>query len=371
MQRPTNAGGLLSALCFAASLVAEAIAGTVPLPSYPLAVKNPYLSTWLPGNYASDVATAQPQFWYGQSLTWPILARVDGTTYTLFGAPAGISGTTAATTDSIAYTSSHTLIYVTAGSAQFTLDFFSPVLPGVDSYVVQSLPYSYLTITANSTGADLEVEVLSGIDYTWTGQGGASALTQDTYSAATFFQWHNDAAILYTENDQQASYGTVVFGITGDSGASVTQTCGAAADVYSAFVSSGTLTSSSTCSGTDLAAFAKTLYGVTSSTNASVTLAVGLDRIYAINYLGQAQTGLYRSEYPTIGEAVSFFLDNYGSAYYFGGELDSEVRAKSEATSDDWGSEYADIVEASVRQTFGAIELTVSIHPVSRPNALT
>jgi len=45
-------------------------AGTALLPSYPLAVKSPYLSTWLPGNQISNAASAEPQFWAGQTLTW-------------------------------------------------------------------------------------------------------------------------------------------------------------------------------------------------------------------------------------------------------------------------------------------------------------
>lgn len=36
----------------------------------PLAVKNPYLSTWVPGYQMNDSAHARPEFWAGQSLTW-------------------------------------------------------------------------------------------------------------------------------------------------------------------------------------------------------------------------------------------------------------------------------------------------------------
>src|ERR1700710_2026445 len=98
----------------------------VNLPSYPLAVKSPYLSAWVPGNQIGNAPTAQAEFWAGQPLTWSILARVNGVTYSLFGAPDGIANVTAATTGAVTYTSSHTIINLTAGKAQLILDFFSP-----------------------------------------------------------------------------------------------------------------------------------------------------------------------------------------------------------------------------------------------------
>jgi hypothetical protein len=81
---------------------------TTPIlpPSYPIAVKNPYLSgktttacsyhdallttwyvAWLPGNQTADLPTAVPQFWNGQQLTWSIIARIDSRAYRLFDVP--------------------------------------------------------------------------------------------------------------------------------------------------------------------------------------------------------------------------------------------------------------------------------------------
>ena len=190
-----------------ATLLALSSAGTVPLPSYPLAVKSPYLSTWLPGNQLTDVATAQPEFWAGQNLTWWVLARVNGVTYSLFGVPDTIDNCTAANTDGVTYTSSHTLVQLTAGPAKFTLDFFSPVLPGCEHYVEQSLPYSYLTVSASSgTGRLLTVEILSAIDQTWTAQGGAADLNHTSTASAGFFWFHNPDEIPFTESSDCLLY---------------------------------------------------------------------------------------------------------------------------------------------------------------------
>ena len=348
-----------------ATLPSFAVAGTVNLPSYPLAVKSPYLSTWVPGNLVGDLPTAQPEFWAGQDITWSILARVNGTIYTLFGVPAGVSGATAATTGAATYTSSHTVFDLTAGDAAITLDFFSPVLPGTSDYARQSLPYSYLTVNATSTssGEVVDVQILSGIDQTWTAQDGAADLNYTTSSTAGFFWFYNPDEILFTESSDMATYGSVIFATT--TGSAVTYACDTAANVYSTFASSGSLTASTTCSGSDLAALSKDLGSVDSSSPGSVTFAVGFDRVHAINYLGNSQTGYYRSKWPTIAGAVEYFLGDYDSVYATSITFDADVRSKSEAVSSTFGSNYADIVEASVRQTFGAIELTVSEEEVA------
>lgn len=151
--------GIIRKLDLLCSLVlavfsSSTFAGNVSLPSYPLAVKSPYLSAWVPGNQLlseAGAATAQPQFWTGSLLTWPIFARIDNETYALFGNTGGDFNATPAVTNSVSYTSSHTYINIRAGGATLTLDFFSPVLPGKEEYACQSLPYSYLTVSATSS----------------------------------------------------------------------------------------------------------------------------------------------------------------------------------------------------------------------------
>jgi hypothetical protein len=91
----------------------------------------------------------------------------------------------------------------------------------------------------------------------------------------------------------------------------------------------------------------------------SVTFAVGLDREQTINYLGQTQVGYYRSKWPTVPEAVEYFLGDYLVALATSLVFDEDVRLRSQAVSRTFGSNYADIIEASVRQTFGAIDITV------------
>ncbi|KAK4541039.1 hypothetical protein LTR36_008408 [Oleoguttula mirabilis] len=331
-------------------------ASTVSLPSYPLAVKNPYLSTWVPGSSLADAATAQPEFWAGQDITWTVLARVNGVTYSLFGNPQDTTDTSPATTTGISFTSSHTLVDLTAGAASFTLDFFSPVLPGTSDYARQSLPYSYLTVTANATSSQ-SVQVLSAIDQTWTAQNGAADLNYTTLDTEGYFQFYNPDQYPFTESSDQATWGSIVFATT--TGSEVTPGCDTAATIYEQFATNGSLAGVTSCYGSDLAAWSKDLGSVSEDVSESVTFAVGLDRQLTINYLGVTQTGYYRTQWPTIETAVSYFLQNYSLALSDSNTFDDEVRSRSESVSSVFGSQYADINEASVRQSFGAIELTV------------
>ena len=340
-----------------ASLSPISFAASVSLPSYPLAVKGPYLSTWVPGDQLSDAATAQPEFWAGQNITWTVLARVNGATYSLFGLPGLADNISPATTKSVSYTSTHTYITVTADVVTFNLDFFSPVLPGSADDARQSLPYSYLTVNATSTSSR-SVQVLSAIDDTWTGQNGASSLNYTNLGSAGYYQYFNPRQTLYTENADRATYGSIVFGASTDG--SVTHGSDSSSNIYSSFVRNGAL-AAGTSSNADTVAWAKNLGTFQGTASSNATFVVGFDRVYAINYLGEDQTGYYRTKWQTIQSAVTYALSSYGLALAESLSFDVQVRSNAEAVSDQFGNQYADIVEASVRQTFGALELTVRL----------
>lgn len=108
--------------------------------SYPLAVRSPYLSTWIPGSLVEKLPYSSPQFWTGANLGWSIIARVDNVTYSLMGVPKPANGTLAATVLKGEFTSKHTYFILRAGETNLTLDFLSPV--SASNYLRQSLPFS-------------------------------------------------------------------------------------------------------------------------------------------------------------------------------------------------------------------------------------
>jgi hypothetical protein len=205
-----------------------------------------------------------------------------------------------------------------------------------------------------------EVEVLTAIDYTWTAQNGASLLNYTTSGSAGFFWFYNPNATAYTEVSDMATYGSVLFGTT--TGEGMRAGCGSSSETFSAF-SCGDIRASNasfSCAPTDWAGLFKN-FGTLGHKAKSATFIVGFDRVQAIQYLNKTQTGFYRTKWPTVPEAVEYVLEDYESVYASSLAFDADVRTRAEAVSPTFGSKYADIVEASVRQTFGGMDLTVGI----------
>ena len=121
-----------------------------------------------------------------------------------------------------------------------------------------------------------------------------------------------------------ATYGAVLFGTISNDG--VTHRCAPEHMTVNQFDTLGRLADNdASCSGSDLAALSKDLGNVRKESTAGVTFAVGMDRKEAINYLGNTQTGLYRSVWSTETEAIEYFLQDYESAYNTSLSFDAEV----------------------------------------------
>ncbi|CZR64017.1 related to glutaminase [Phialocephala subalpina] len=321
-------------------------------PSYPLAVRNPYLSAWMPGNQVANLPTATPQFWAGQNLSWSVLARVGGTTYKLFGAPASLTGSLEATLTTAEYTSTHSYFTLAAGAATFTLDFFSPVSP--KNYLRQSLPFSYLTVSV-SGAASHDIQIYSDIDESWTGQTGntVGSYNSSFENGLSLFELFVKGAYLYSEIKDQALWGETVFASKPTSTSKLSSQAGTAASVRAQFAANGNLTGSTTFAEGNVVGLA---HDLGSTSNSSVTFAVGYVREAAINYLGSARTGYYRASYPDAGTAVSHFLDDYASAYTESLVSDAALEQKAVATA---GSNYSDILLLTTRQAYGGADVTI------------
>lgn len=339
-------------------------------PSYPLAVRNPYLSgsrptsitsnpllifikAWLPGSQAANLPSASAQFWAGQNLTWSVLARVDNETYSLFGAPSSPSGTRLASLLSARYTATHTIFILAAGTATLELDFLSPVSPR--SYLRQSLPFSYLTVRATSASG-CRIQIYSDIDESWTGQSGNTVSNFTSSTRDFIFQLSvNDAAVYSQNGRDQALWGEAIYASRSSNLSILTVQSGNMATVRDYFVSHGNLNGLLySYAAEDVVALSHDL-GVVSAEQ-SVTFAVGYAREKAINYVGNARTGYYRSIYQDILSAVQFFLDDHPAAEVESHSLDSSLEIAAIAAG---GTNYSDILALSTRQAWGAIDVTI------------
>ncbi|OQE13784.1 hypothetical protein PENFLA_c043G10311 [Penicillium flavigenum] len=322
-------------------------------PSYPLAVRNPYLSIWMPSDRVQQLPYAEPQFWAGQELGWSVIVRVNGQAYSLMGVPdADASNIRPATVRRAEFTATHSIFHLTAGPVAVTLDFLSPVSPS--NYVRQSLPFSYLTVQiSGSHGHD--IQIYSDIDARWTGRESHSQRSFEEQDGLAIYSLTVEDAPVYAEADDMALWGSAILASRHSNFTHLSALSGSPKDVRGLFVEDGELYGENEAWGAgSVVALAHNLGKVNGGL--SVNFVVGYEREAAINYLGEAYTGFYRAEYPTTSSALSFFLNDYSSALLESLKLDQELLALSAAAA---GPKYADILALSTRQAYGGIDLAI------------
>ncbi|PYI02947.1 DUF1793-domain-containing protein [Aspergillus sclerotiicarbonarius CBS 121057] len=277
-------------------------------PSYPLAVRSPYLSTWMPSDQVETLPYAEPQFWAGQSLTWSVMARVSGRTYSLMGVKNPGENIRPAIVRSAKYTATHSIFTLSAGSTIFTLDFFSPISPS--NYLRQSLPFSYLTVSV-------------AIDGRWTGRPQNTTRGFIITGCTHVFSLGVNDGIPYSEADDMATWGDAVFASRPSDSSRVSFSSGKQGDVHDKnppWVPGG------------IVALAHDLGTV--------------DRLRTVTFaVGHPYTGFYRSQYPDTHHAVSHFLKDYPAAHHESWALDMEMNIQA--------------TKAGARQAYGGIEVTI------------
>jgi Domain of unknown function (DUF5127)/Domain of unknown function (DUF4964) len=116
-------------------------------PSVPLAVRSPYLSTWLP---ATDLTAATPQFWYGGNTGFAGLVRIDGQVYSWAGQPEINAAPVAALTQtSLVVTATRSVFVLGAGGVELPAEWLSPIEPG--DLRRKSMPFSLLNVSVRAT----------------------------------------------------------------------------------------------------------------------------------------------------------------------------------------------------------------------------
>ncbi|KAJ5342586.1 hypothetical protein N7541_011710 [Penicillium brevicompactum] len=321
-------------------------------PSYPLAVRNPYLSAWMPSDRVQQLPTSEPQFWAGQELGWSVIVRVDGQAYSLMGVPESDDKLIRpAKVRRAEFTATHTVFDLVAGPVAVTLDFLSPVSPS--NYLRQSLPFSYLTVHVSESRGH-NIQVYSDIDARWTGRESRSLCDFEAVDGLAIYSLRVEDAALYEEADDMALWGSAILASRPSSFTTLSALSGAPEDVRRTFVENGELRGEDSWSDGSVVALVHDLGRVTGGL--SVNFVVGYEREAAINYLGEPYTSYYRSEYPTTSSALSFFLDDYPTALLESMKLDQELVTSSAAAA---GSKYADILALSTRQAYGGIDLAI------------
>ncbi|KAF7776020.1 hypothetical protein Agabi119p4_4413 [Agaricus bisporus var. burnettii] len=334
-------------------------------PSFPLAVRSPYLSAWLPQGSGAALNDVWPTFWTGQTLGWAGFVKVDNNAYSFLGTPnVPNAAFSKAVQKSSKFTATQTTFVLSAGPVDLTITFLSPV--EATDLLKQSTPFAYMAVSASSTdGAAHRVQVYSDISAEWvSGNNGLAAnWTTSTGSVITHQVQLVNQAVLSEVNDH-TQYGSAFYSTLSTSG--VTWQSGEDISVRAQFINNGRLPNTRDTNfraindAWPVFAISHDLGNVRAATTPVVT-SVGHIRDPALRYIvagggTQLRSSYFLSRFSRPADLISEFLNDFPEALDRSNALDAKVNSDASRIS----SDYAAIVALSVRQAIAATEITIS-----------
>ncbi|KAJ5162199.1 hypothetical protein N7492_007591 [Penicillium capsulatum] len=331
-------------------------------PALPLAVKSPYLSTWLSagkdGGNGGYLAGQWPVFWQNQVTGWTGQVRVDGESYTWMGLP----GTRTVNQTAFEYTSTKSIFTMNVeGLVEMNITFLSPITP--KDFKRQSLIFSYLNVEVSSLdGRDHDVQVYADISAEWA-SGDRKAVVEwdyDTHDGVAYHKVHRQTQQAFSQVNEQAEWGYWYWATDAHDG--MTYQSGADTDVRGQFSKNGKLTNDRDTKFRAISkewpvfGFASDL-GTVKSSPVSTLFSIGLAQDDAIQFEGSSSYGnvpsLWKSYFESEVSALSFFHKDFSESSRLSSAFDSQVAKDSAAISQD----YLTLTSLSARQAFGASQL--------------
>ena len=330
-------------------------------PATPLAVRSPYVSTWLdadllPGNW--------PRFWTGDVKAMTGIASIDGTAYLFMGAPTNIGLTQTMTQTNLTVTPTKSLFTLQGGGVTLSVSFLSPV--EVDDIQKLSVPLSYITVYAQSNdGQTHTVSLYFDISGEWA-YGDSSALINwgseqvpHAKGNLTAFTVTPNTPQVLSEVNQYPSWGTAVWAT--DNQPNLAIQSGEDIVVRSQFVSQGKLNNSMDTNMPraindhwPVFAFATNIGKVTTHKTDSVTFVLGHVREPAVSYLGNPVPPLWKAYWSTWEQMLAATYDDVKDALKRSDRLDRMITLDATKAG---GKNYAALCALALRQAFGGTEL--------------
>jgi hypothetical protein len=330
-------------------------------PSVPLAVRSPYLSTWL----NADVGAGHwANFWTGRTTAITGLLRVDGTNYLFLGNPSVPDHTISrgAVQRALDVTATRSRFVLEAGGAELTLTFLSPVEPG--DLRRQSVPMSYILADVRSgDGKAHDVALYFDISGEWASGDSGTKIgwkQQDLSGAGaslTTLSFAADSPQVLRENGDMAAWGTVVFSATKRSGLSwqiSADTAARAAALDGTALSNSADTRQPRAINDSWPVFAFRFDLGTVRATTSAVLSVGHVREPAVSYLGEQLPPLWKSYWSSWQDMAAFFHGDAAAAQQRTAALDRKVRQDATAAG---GEKYAALCALALRQAYAGTEL--------------
>lgn len=353
--------------------VAQSAATTTPIrpPAVPLAVRQPYLSTWLP---ATLLPGNSPQFWQGSSTGMVGLARIDGVSWLFMGdgklvqaVPDGNHGRQAAIEDfpramrqtALRVTATRSCFVLQGGGMELAVEFLSPVEPG-DSRR-QSIPMSYVSVSARSVdGASHALQLYMEITGDWASGDDTQEVVVARDDSPTAHTWTLALARPrpLAEQHEFAAWGHVLWSTPARAG--VSMQAGDRLKLRAEFAARGALDGSNTAIGSVIKALPALALaidlGQCGASAKDADFAVGQVREQCINYLGRPLRALWTKHFSDWKAMLDFFHGDAAAAFRRADVLDARISRDARAAG---GERYEGLCVLSLRQAYGGTELVL------------
>ncbi|KAF2746006.1 glutaminase GtaA [Sporormia fimetaria CBS 119925] len=335
-------------------------------PSFPLAVKTPYLSTWLPAgtglgpSISGHLAGQWATFWTGEFVEWTGLIRVDGKTFLWMGALAGIPKAEQTYAE---YTSTKTAFTFEVGKkVLMQVTFLSPITP-LD-LKRQSLPFSYMEVQIwPLDGKYHSVQLYTDVSAHWV-TGDLNAVVEWNYQQVNDVVYHQvwkQHQQHFSETQDRAEWGNLFYATDYRNGLTVQS--GTDDNVRAQFILTGGLTSvldmnfGSITDRRPVFAYALDL-GYMRARPKPVLFTIGLCQDQAVQFLGKNGVrilpSLWKDYFNNDVNALYFAHKDYPTSSLLSTGLDNKIARDSVLAA---GTDYLAITSLAVRQAFGATQL--------------
>ncbi|EPE08170.1 glutaminase [Ophiostoma piceae UAMH 11346] len=339
---------LLSVLAVVTPLTSASTFTPLRPPAIPLAVRSPYLSTWLNGDSGGILPGSWPRFWADQIVGWQGLIRVDNVAYNWMG---DYNGPAHVTQTSFEYTSTQSIFtFDVAGKVTLTATFLSPVHP--NDLLLQSLQMSYLQLSVKSAdGSAHDVQVYSDVSGEWASPDHSQALNwgNGINNGCAYHRFALANQVELREDADMAKWGMWLFGTDYRTGR---------------FVDNGTLDNSESTTFRAISdswpVFALAVdLGSVSTGAQEVLYSIGVVQEKVITFQGDSDgleelAGLWTTHYSIPEDSFAAFHNNWDQELHDAQTLDAKVHNDAFEAG---GQDYASLTTLAVRQAFGGLQV--------------
>ncbi|KAK0444567.1 uncharacterized protein EV420DRAFT_1574563 [Desarmillaria tabescens] len=322
----------------------------------PLAVRSPYLNSYLNLITGANHANEWPQHWTEDHIVaWDLWISVDGEYLQLFGGGGG----PATNLTNIALTPTRTILMIQAGPMDVNVTFLSPIEP--DSLVRQSFPFTYLSVDVVSRdGREHDIQFYTDVTGEWLSNDITDSVRWNTAQKSSFI--YHEASLSspssMNEDGEMALDATLYYATPWSS--SVTFQTGDAAVARPMWAQNKTLSNTQDDNyraiNDNWPTFSFAFDAGNITTSSTLMWALGLVRSPSIRYRQQDRYPYFWTEYDDIDQGINAFLQDFEDAQNRADNLDESILSAARDISPDYG----DLVSLAARQTLASTDITVS-----------